>query len=186
MMPFFREFSNNSGRNWRNCLTRVKLPERLQLIYQLRVNASKFHRRPAVASNNSKPAFRTWRIDPRSNKNHATAETTCPSVCAFPEGNGDEAFSRCFPGTDGVREIIYLGRGSRDTRHAGHVRICMYTGACVHSGNCAQGITLSRARIPANIDPVLSLPTTRPMKIEFPHLLFATTSSQDALSCLWR
>lgn len=73
---------------------------------------------------------------------------------------------------------LYTGLGSRDTRHADHVRICVYTRACVYSSNCVRGITSTRVRIPANIDLVLSLPAMRPMKIEFPRLLFETSFSE--------
>lgn len=54
---------------------------------------------------------------------------------------------------------------------------------CIHGLVCIAaivygGITSTRVRIPANIDLVLSLPATRPMKIEFPRLLFETSFSE--------
>lgn len=60
-------------------------------------------------------------------------------------------------------KIIRHSRGTRSMQ-ATSVFVCIH-GACVHSGNCARGTTSTRARIPANIDPVVALQ----WKFNFPH-----------------
>lgn len=71
------------------------------------------------------------------------------------------AFSRCFPGTRRcVRENYTLTVSTGDTQHAGHVFVFVfvYTGPLVYIAAIVHGEQplSTRARIPANIDPVVA------------------------------
>lgn len=55
-----------------------------------------------------------------------TPHTACP--CPSPKGCECVSVVECFPGC--VRENYTLTVSTRDTQHAGHVRICMYTRLC--------------------------------------------------------